>query len=97
METCKNEKSIDLGDCIIDCQNNQACENTCIDNFKAEYETCPCQVIPTLWPEHCKRFKADCPFGCPCDAFDCEPDKKSVLVLNTNKSSSVPVLIKFDG
>ena len=42
-------------------------------------------------------LKADCPFGCPCDAFDCEPDKKSVLVLNTNKSSSVPVLIKFDG
>ena len=41
-------------------------------------------------------LKADCPFGCPCDAFDCEPDKKSVLVLNS-MSTNVPVLIKYDG
>ena len=41
-------------------------------------------------------FKADCPFGCPCDGFNCEPDKKSILVLST-RNSNVPVLIKFDG
>ena len=41
-------------------------------------------------------FKDDCPFGCPCESFDCQPDKKSVLVLNTY-SSNKPVLIKFDG
>ena len=44
LETCKNEKSIDLGQCIIDCMNDQDCENTCVDRFKAQYETCPCQV-----------------------------------------------------
>ena len=44
LETCKKDKSIDLGQCIIDCKNDQTCENTCVDHFKAEYETCPCQV-----------------------------------------------------
>ena len=44
-----------------------------------------------------KIFQDDCPFGCPCDRFDCHPDKKSVLVLNTFSSSNKPVLIKFDG
>ena len=39
-------------------------------------------------------FENDCPFGCPCDSFDCQPDKKSVLVFN---GSNKPVLIKFDG
>ena len=42
-------------------------------------------------------FQGDCPFGCPCDSFDCQPDKKSVLVVNTYRSSNKPVLIKFDG
>ena len=41
-------------------------------------------------------FKDDCPFGCPCDSFDCQPDKKSVLVLSSN-SLNKPVLIKYDG
>ena len=44
-----------------------------------------------------KIFQDDCPLGCPCDAFDCHPDKKSVLVLNTFRSSNAPMLIKFDG
>ena len=45
-----------------------------------------------------KIFQGDCPFGCPCDKFDCQPDKKNVLVLNSSRSSNKqPVLIKFDG
>ena len=44
LETCKRNKSIDLGQCIIDCRNDQLCENACVDYFKSEYETCPCQV-----------------------------------------------------
>ena len=34
--------------------------------------------------------------GCPCDSFDCQPEKKSVLVLYSNQSNE-PVLIEFDG
>ena len=41
---CRTEKSINLGQCIIDCLNNQACESSCVGNFKLEYEQCPCQV-----------------------------------------------------
>ena len=39
----------------------------------------------------------DCPFGCPCDSYDCKQDKKSVLVLNFTPDSNKQVLIKFDG
>ena len=41
-------------------------------------------------------FKAGCQVGCPCDSFDCEPDKKSILVLNT-VNTATPRLIKYDG
>ena len=92
------ERSIDLGQCIIDCNGEQSCEQSCVNMFKVQYDRCPCQV----WIERITisvfkwLFKDDCPFGCPCDSFDCQPDKKSVLVLNTY-SSNKPVLIKFDG
>ena len=43
-------------------------------------------------------FKDNCRFGCPCESYDCEPDKKSVLVLNDyiNESNKF-ALIKFEG
>ena len=43
-------------------------------------------------------FKEECPSGCPCESYDCQPDKKSVLVLNDQISySNSFVLIEFDG
>ena len=101
---------MDLEQCIINCDNQQACENTCVDHFKVEYETCPCQVglfrvTDQAMLSHSREnenFKLDCPYGCPCNAFDCEPDKKSILVLSTYQSffepvRNKPVLIQFDG
>ena len=43
-------------------------------------------------------FKDNCRFGCPCESYDCEPDKKSALVLNDyiNESNKF-ALIKFEG
>ena len=41
-------------------------------------------------------FKSDCSNGCPCKKFKCEPDKKSILALNTYTQEK-PVLIKYDG
>ena len=52
--------------------------------------------LTNIWDARNNFFKTDCPFGCPCDAFDCKPDKKSVLALNS-LSTNVPVLIKYDG
>ena len=40
--------------------------------------------------------KSDCPVGCPCDSFDCEPDKQSILVLS-DVNTATPRLIKYDG
>ena len=109
-----NEKSIDLGQCILDCNGEKSCEESCVSLFKYQYDQCPCQVYmetsfsygpdglgSRLWVYRLDPtllyFQDDCPFGCPCDSFDCQPDKKSVLVLNTFTSSQTPVLIKYDG
>ena len=52
LETCQIDKSIDLGQCIIDCNSDQAYETSCVDRFKEEFEECPCQVSSsTSWPE----------------------------------------------
>ena len=70
--------------------------------FKVQYDQCPCQVkrqlqIDFIFTQLDPFLKNDCPLGCPCDSFDCQPDKKSVLVLNTESSKNKPKLIKFDG
>ena len=44
LQRCIKEKSIDLGQCIIDCKNDQSCEESCVDSFKEQYDQCPCQV-----------------------------------------------------
>ena len=48
LKECKKEKSIDLGQCIIDCKEDQSCEQSCDNLFKAQYEECPCQVRKIL-------------------------------------------------
>ena len=44
LQECKKEKSIDLGQCIIDCNDDQSCEQSCVNFFKVRYDECPCQV-----------------------------------------------------
>ena len=44
LKECVKEKSIDLGQCIIDCDDDQSCEQSCVDSFKGQYDQCPCQV-----------------------------------------------------
>ena len=56
LEMCTNEKSIDLGQCIIDCGNNQLCERSCVELFKTEHGKCPCQVFIRLHLNHITFF-----------------------------------------
>ena len=44
LKECTKERSIDLGQCIIDCKDHQSCEESCVNLFKAQYNECPCQV-----------------------------------------------------
>ena len=44
LQQCKKETSIDLGQCIIDCKNDEPCEKSCVALFKEQYAQCPCQV-----------------------------------------------------
>ena len=41
---CKNDKSMILGQCIIDCVRMLDCEKSCIEEFKTQHDKCPCQV-----------------------------------------------------
>ena len=44
LQECMKEKSIDLGQCILDCNGDQSCEQSCVSLFKDQYDQCPCQV-----------------------------------------------------
>ena len=44
LQECMKEKSINLGQCIIDCNGDQSCEDSCVNLFKVQYDQCPCQV-----------------------------------------------------
>ena len=46
LKSCVKQNSIDLGQCIIDCNENEDCEAACISNFKSQHKNCPCQVSP---------------------------------------------------
>ena len=48
LETCRNEKSLDLGLCIIECNYDLGCEYSCVDTFKDKYRDCPCQVLISI-------------------------------------------------
>ena len=45
LKTCIGQNSIELGQCILDCDENETCEAGCIKNFKNHHKNCPCEVI----------------------------------------------------
>lgn len=84
LNACISQNEKFLGDCILKCNSDAECKNDCVTQFENNYSECPCQE--------------KCPYGCPCDGYDCEiSQKKSVLVLYTRENSNQPVLIKADG
>ena len=97
LNNCVSEKSSELGQCYLQCKGNVQCGEFCWEEFKSAFESCPCQVSSTMIWANNLFIQTDCYAGCPCDQFECEPDKKSLLVLNTYSSSNKPILIKFDG
>ena len=44
LQQCMIEKSINLGQCIIDCNRERTCEQSCVNMFNEQYDQCPCQV-----------------------------------------------------
>ena len=87
-----------MGDCILQCDSDAECKTECVSQFETNYSECPCQVESKMLDLNWILFKEKCPYGCPCDGYQCEiSQKKSVLVLYTRESSTQPVLIKADG
>ena len=66
-------------------------------NLKWCMDNVPARSMFWFYSKFITHFQDDCLFGCPCDSYQCQPDSKSVLVLNTYESNNVPVLIKFNG
>ena len=44
LQQCIRKNSINLGQCILDCNNGESCEQECVNLFKTQHEECPCQV-----------------------------------------------------
>ena len=101
LNACISQNEKFLGDCILECKGDAECKNDCVTQFENNYSECPCQVILNLLSIYDPLYilsKEKCPYGCPCDGYDCEiSQKKSVLVLYTRENSNQPVLIKADG
>ena len=91
----KNSKT--LGQCILDCNDDNSCESDCVNTFKNEYSECPCQVSSSSQNTYFESFQDKCPLGCPCDNYDCDlPEKKAILALYT-RDFKPSVLIQPNG
>ena len=44
LDACLSKTSKTLGQCILDCNNDNSCETDCVSAFKDEHSECPCQV-----------------------------------------------------
>ena len=44
-DACLSKTSKTLGQCILDCNDNNSCETDCVTAFKDEHSECPCQVF----------------------------------------------------
>ena len=96
-DACLSKTSKTLGQCILDCNDDNSCETACVSAFKDEHSECPCQVRGTQKIIFRTISQENCPLGCPCDNYDCDlPDKKAILTLNTFNENS-PVLIQPNG
>jgi len=99
---CIDDNSLKLGRCVYNCENNEQCEDDCLDRFKTRQLNCPCEE--------------NCSAGCPCDEFDCleptstpavttatvpatttSPTGNAVLVLSTFNSNNKPFIVDFNG
>ena len=87
---CLLEAEEALGDCILhNCdEGDDECLATCEEKFEIQYHDCPCQL--------------NCPNGCPCRNFDCDPaGSHGVLIfsrdMGRDSDSYIPKLVNFRG
>ena len=45
LDACLSKNSKNLGQCILDCNDDTNCEATCVTAFKKDHSECPCQVF----------------------------------------------------
>ena len=44
-DACVTKNSKNLGQCILTCNDDASCEETCVTTFKEKHSKCPCQVF----------------------------------------------------
>ena len=69
-DSCKNEASSILSQCLNDCGEDSACRSACNRDYSEQVNNCPCEE--------------NCPFGCPCPDYNCPSweNPSSLLVLH---------------
>ena len=69
---CIDENGSKLGRCIYACNNNDDCEDQCVEQFKTRQYDCPCEVdFLVLAAGYLIFLQDNCPGGCPCDGYPC--------------------------
>ena len=94
---CEELASIDLGDCIVNCNGEQQCISVCLRAYDFQLFNCPCNE--------------GCPSGCPCETYECpitttisptttttmSQPNTSVLVLSTTNVKNRPIITDLNG
>ena len=91
-----------LARCIYNCENNGDCESDCVSQFKGHTANCPCEEN---CPGGCPCDDYDCEDITPTvtsttsvTTTTIEPvAKDAVLLLNTEWSDNVPMVIGYNG
>ena len=68
---CIDDNGSKLGRCIYSCNNNDTCEDQCVDQFKTRQFDCPCEVKYSFGFYSFIYLQENCPGGCPCDDYPC--------------------------
>ena len=56
LQSCVRENSEILGKCILDCGDDNQCENKCVVDFKNDHKFCPCQVWCMIYESYDSLF-----------------------------------------
>ena len=105
---CIDDNGSKLGRCIYACNNDDACEDQCVEQFKTRQFDCPCEVKSFVFTIQIIPFdirlvsyillQENCPAGCPCDDYPCVetttvPDMTTATVPATTTSPATNAVL----
>ena len=44
LNSCVHGSGVEFSECYLNCDGNDQCRTSCLEEFESDFETCPCQV-----------------------------------------------------